>query len=214
MAVIDELPANGSLVGNNRLREAAGLSQKEYQEAVDDLLDMGLVRTGPGRGGSLGLIVADGRKGPSAEPKARDKRSGRPGTAPTRTNYQPAPSPRSGTSPSAPKRNGLAEPLGFEATLWKAADKLRGSMDASEYKHVVLGLIFLKYVDDAFTERREELAAELEADGITGDDAEPLLESRDEYMAKGVFWVPPESRWEYLQASARQPEIGKLQSHR
>jgi type I restriction enzyme M protein len=102
------------------------------------------------------------------------------------------------------------EPLGFEDTLWKAADKLRGSMDSSEYKHVVLGLVFLKYVDDAFGERRAQLAADLEADGIPGDQTEVLLESRDEYTAEGVFWVPPEARWEYLQANAKQPEIGKL----
>jgi len=103
-----------------------------------------------------------------------------------------------------------AGPLGFEDTLWKTADKLRGSMDASEYKHVVLGVVFLKYVDDAFAERRTQLAQELEADGITGEAAEELLESRDEYTAQGVFWVPPEARWEYLQARAKQPEIGKM----
>jgi type I restriction enzyme M protein len=102
------------------------------------------------------------------------------------------------------------DPLGFEDTLWKAADKLRGSMDSSEYKHVVLGLVFLKYIDDAFGERRAQLAADLEADGITGDQAEELLESRDEYTAEGVFWVPPEARWEFLQAKAKQPEIGKI----
>jgi type I restriction enzyme M protein len=83
-------------------------------------------------------------------------------------------------------------------------------MDSSEYKHVVLGLVFLKYVDDAFGERRAQLAADLQSDGITGEQAEELLESRDEYTAEGVFWVPPEARWEYLQASAKQPEIGKL----
>ncbi len=105
-------------------------------------------------------------------------------------------------------RNG--EPLGFEDTLWKAADKLRGSMDASEYKHVVLGLVFLKYIDDAFTERREKLAADLAEEGITGEHANDLLESRDEYTAEGVFWVPPEARWEFLQSKAKQPEIGKL----
>ena len=90
------------------------------------------------------------------------------------------------------------EPLGFEDTLWKAADKLRGSMDSSEYKHVVLGLVFLKYVDDAFGERRAQLAADLAADDITGEQADELLESRDEYTAEGVFWVPPEARWAYL----------------
>ena len=101
-------------------------------------------------------------------------------------------------------------PLGFEDTLWKAADKLRGSMDASEYKHVVLGLIFLKYIDDAFVEFRESLEADLAADGITGEEARELLESRDEYTGEGVFWVLPEARWGYLQDRAKQPEIGKL----
>jgi type I restriction enzyme M protein len=112
--------------------------------------------------------------------------------------------------PTRNTRSKHAEPLGFEETLWKAADKLRGSMDSSEYKHVVLGLVFLKYVDDAFGERRAQLEKELAADGITGAQVTDLLESRDEYTSKGVFWVPPESRWEYLLASAKQPEIGKL----
>ena len=102
------------------------------------------------------------------------------------------------------------KPLGFEDTLWKAADKLRGSMDSSEYKHVVLGLIFLKYVEDAFEERRITLKEELAADGVTGPAADELLESRDEYTAEGVFWVPPEARWLYLRERAKQPEIGKL----
>jgi type I restriction enzyme M protein len=105
-------------------------------------------------------------------------------------------------------RNG--EPLGFEDTLWKAADKLRGSMDASEYKHVVLGLVFLKYIDDAFAARRAQLSADLATGGIVGEAAEELLESRDEYTAEGVFWVPHEARWDYLQSNAKQPEIGKL----
>jgi type I restriction enzyme M protein len=105
------------------------------------------------------------------------------------------------------------EPLGFEDILWKAADKLRGSMDSSEYKHVVLGLIFLKYVEDAFEERRSGLMAELAADGLTGAEAERLAESRDEYTAEGVFWVPAEARWGYLRERAKQPEIGKLIDH-
>ncbi len=68
------------------------------------------------------------------------------------------------------------EPLGFEDALWKPADKLRGSMDASEYKHVVLGLIFLKYIDDSSSERREKLAADLTAEGFKGDALADLLE--------------------------------------
>jgi type I restriction enzyme M protein len=90
--------------------------------------------------------------------------------------------------------------LGFEQTLWQAADKLRGHMDAAEYKHVVLGLIFLKYISDAFQERHEALKQEPHADP----------EDRDEYTAENVFWVPKKARWLHLQANAKQPTIGKL----
>jgi type I restriction enzyme M protein len=90
--------------------------------------------------------------------------------------------------------------LRFEATLWQAADKLRGNLDASEYKHVVLGLIFLKYISDAFEEKRQQLLLDPEADP----------EDRDEYLADNVFWVPLEARWERLQANAKQPSIGTL----
>lgn len=99
---------------------------------------------------------------------------------------------------------------GFEDALWAAADKLRGTVDAAEYKHVVLGLLFLKYVSDAFESRRDALRAELQKDGITGAQIEPLLESRDEYTAEHVFWIPPESRWSNLRAQARRPNIAIL----
>jgi type I restriction enzyme M protein len=89
--------------------------------------------------------------------------------------------------------------LGFEEKLWKAADKLRSNMDAAEYKHVVLGLIFLKYISDSFEEKRKELEKDKEAD----------LEDRDEYTADNIFWVPKKARWEFIQSSAKQPEIGK-----
>jgi len=92
--------------------------------------------------------------------------------------------------------------LGFEQTLWLAADKLRNNMDAAEYKHVVLGLIFLKYISDAFAERHAALEAEAE-EGADPEDA-------DEYRAANVFWVPPKARWEHLQKNAKQPTIGKL----
>jgi len=77
--------------------------------------------------------------------------------------------------------------------LWKAADTLRGQIDAAEYKHVVLGLLFLKYISDSFEARREELKTELGADGISGKQLDGLLENRDEYTAERVFWVPPEA---------------------
>jgi type I restriction enzyme M protein len=95
-------------------------------------------------------------------------------------------------------------------TLWQAADKLRGSIDASEYKGVVLGFIFLKYISDAFEARRSKLAEELNADGIKGEEAERLLESRDEYTAENIFWVPPEARWGNIQNQAKQPNIARL----
>ena len=88
---------------------------------------------------------------------------------------------------------------GHEAELWAMADALRGSMDAAEYKHVVLGLIFLKYISDAFEERHAAVLAEL------GEDA---TEDRDEYIAENVFWVPPEARWAHLKAQARQSTVG------
>jgi type I restriction enzyme M protein len=100
--------------------------------------------------------------------------------------------------------------LDYADTLWQAADKLRGTVDAAEYKHVVLGLLFLKYVSDSFETRRGQLKEELEADGIKGAHLESLLESRDEYTAERVFWVPPESRWQHLQNQATRPEIATL----
>lgn len=92
--------------------------------------------------------------------------------------------------------------VGYEAQLWQMADTLRGGMDAAEYKHVVLGLIFLKYISDAFEEHHEQLLAE-EKKGADPEDP-------DEYRAVNIFWVPPEARWSHLKAQARQPTIGQL----
>src|SRR5437879_2094305 len=88
--------------------------------------------------------------------------------------------------------NSTAANLGFEAKLWQAADALRNNMDAAEYKHVVLGLIFLKYISDAF----EAKHAELESQKAEGADAE----DPDEYRAVSIFWVPKEARWAHLKA--------------
>jgi type I restriction enzyme M protein len=100
------------------------------------------------------------------------------------------------------KNNGTSANLGFEAKLWAAADALRNNMDAAEYKHVVLGLIFLKYISDAFEAKHAELTAQKK------QGADP--EDRDEYRAASIFWVPTEARWQYLKASAPQPTIGTL----
>lgn len=91
--------------------------------------------------------------------------------------------------------------LGFEQKLWTAADKMRNNMDAAEYKHVVLGLIFLKYISDSFEQVYNELENDPESLGP---------EERDEYVMRRVFWVPKEARWQYLQDNAKQPEIGRI----
>lgn len=108
------------------------------------------------------------------------------------------------------RRNGEAQKkpnnganLGFEQKLWQAADKMRGHMDSAEYKHVVLGLIFLKYISDAFQEKYRQLTLLKQTEHANPED-------RDEYTAENVFWVPKEARWAHLRDHAKQPTIGKL----
>lgn len=90
--------------------------------------------------------------------------------------------------------------IGFEETLWKSADKLRGSMDSAEYKYVVLGLIFMKYISDKFETKYEELVEE----------GAGFEEDRDEYESENIFWVPKEARWGYLKDNAKDPKIGQI----
>lgn len=104
----------------------------------------------------------------------------------------------------------------LKKTLWAAADKLRANMDAAEYKHIVLGLIFLKYISDTFQGRRDELASrfadpddEYYLDGADAHDVAGELEDRDYYREVNVFWVPEAARWESLRAQAKQADIGK-----
>ena len=99
----------------------------------------------------------------------------------------------------AKKTDNTAE-IGFEEQIWKAADKLRGNLDASEYKNVVLGLIFLKYISDKFEQRYQELVEE----------GEGFEEDRDEYTYQNIFFVPQGARWETIAAAAHTPEIGKV----
>jgi type I restriction enzyme M protein len=103
-------------------------------------------------------------------------------------------------------------PEEIRAILWKAADQLRGSMDAAQYKEFVLGLVFLKYVSDAFAERREEIVAELEEDGISEHRWDAFLEDQDSYSEENVFWVPSRARWNHIaENAASAPEgVGKL----
>lgn len=90
--------------------------------------------------------------------------------------------------------------IGFEEKIWQAADRMRGHIDPSEYKNVVLGLIFLKYISDRFEQKHAELVAE----------GEGFEEDRDEYEADGIFWVPRDARWEAVASAAHAPEVGKV----
>ena len=105
-------------------------------------------------------------------------------------------------SKSAKQSQTQSATVGYEAELWAMADTLRNNMDAAEYKHVVLGLIFLKYISDAFEEHHAQLKAE------KSQGADP--EDPDEYRAHNIFWVPPEARWSHLKAQAKQPTIGEM----
>ncbi|MCC7111055.1 MAG: SAM-dependent DNA methyltransferase [Deltaproteobacteria bacterium] len=131
-------------------------------------------------------MQADRREGHTVAAKKKKKSAG-----------DAAPRARNAKAP----KNGPGD-LGFEATLWAAADKLRNNMDAGEYKHVCLGLIFLKYISDSFLEKHTAL----EADKKHGADPE----DKDEYRAEGVFWVPKLARWPTILAKAKSPEIGKV----
>lgn len=181
VAVLTEL---GGSAGNGRLREALQWQEATYNAVKDDLVADGIIIPGRGRGGSVTLQTADVTE--VAKPAAI---------------AAPAPTSSAKPSPVKPARpKGNNGDLGFEAELFKTADKLRGNMEPSDYKHVALGLIFLKHISDSFEAKRAELLADY-PDGA---------EDPDEYAAENVFWVPKEARWSHLQANAKQPSIGKM----
>jgi type I restriction enzyme M protein len=199
-AILKELPKDGTAVGNQSLqtriaeRLDAKVKEDDYFAARNALIEEGKLETGRGRGGSVKRVVQAAPTVPTApiepQPAAVKPTRQRP-TAPAKAR-------------AAGKANSSAANLGFEAKLWLAADKLRNNMDAAEYKHVVLGLIFLKYISDTFEEHRAKLI-----EG-KGDYAGANPEDPDEYKAENVFWVPAEARWSHLQANAKQSTIGKL----
>jgi len=143
--------------------------------------------------------------GEDAAPSGRARRAGDSGAS-----AAAAPAERK-------RRSAKAKPArSLEQTLWDAADKMRGNLEAAEYKHVALGLVFLKYVSDAFETRRRWLehatADPANADYYVPNPAkrDEIVEARDEYTAENVFWIPPEARWTWLQDRAKQPDIGVL----
>jgi len=173
IAALTEL---GGSAGNGRLREILACDEATYDAVKAALIVDGLVTPERGRGGSVSLAGAAGATVAEAAPAPPREKSARA------------------------RSNGNGGNLGFEADLFKAADKLRGNMEPSDYKHVALGLIFLKHISDSFEAKRAELLADY-PDGA---------EDPDEYAGENVFWVPKEARWSHLQANAKQPSIGKM----
>jgi type I restriction enzyme M protein len=197
--LLEVLPTDGSTMGNLSAREALSraaerqISDEEYEAIRDKALALGLVVKGRGRGGSIAL--AEGIEGGSR--------------------YE-APAAPIGNGNGRGRAKKEAPAKDFKAVLWAAADKLRAQMDAAEYKHLVLGLIFLKYISDTFVEHQQkvlEMVSNPESDYYLGDDPadhQSALEDRDYYTQENVFWVPQDARWESLRARAKQPDIGQL----
>jgi type I restriction enzyme M protein len=193
-AFVVALAKLGGSAGNGRLRETLGWDEGTYEAVKEDRVRGGAVTAGRGRGGSVTLASAlAGRADLTVEDFS-----------------ELTASPRTLSEGSAPAKSAKSNggPLGVEAELFKAADKLRGNMEPSDYKHVALGLIFLKHISETFETKRAELLLE-DLTVQEGTKVKPS-EDRDEYAAESVFWVPPTARWSHLQANAKQPSIGKM----
>ena len=196
--LLEVLPGDGSTMGNQSAREALSraaerpISEEEYSAVKDRLVGLGLILKGQGRGGSVRL--AEGIEGGSR--------------------YEAPSAPAAGNGRGRAKKEAPAKD--FKAVLWATADKLRAQMDAAEYKHLVLGLIFLKYISDTFAAQQGKVLQTVsnpESDFYLGDDPadhQAALEDRDYYTQENVFWVPADARWESLRARAKQPDIGQL----
>ena len=194
--VLALVPEDGSSMGNQSLYERLKadlpqVTEEAYKAARDALVEQGLLAKGRGRGGSVSRAGASGQaRAVTAAPRASKEK---PAKAESNTTLQ-----------------------SLEKTLWATADKLRANMDAAEYKHIVLGLIFLKYISDSFAARRDELTARFQNPDdeyyLWDSDDELLaeeLEDRDYYREVNAFWVPEPARWDALRAAAKQPDIGK-----
>jgi len=218
-ALLAAVPIDGSSIGNQTLFERLKaqlpeISEEQLWAARDALIEQGVLVKGRGRGGSVLRAQASGSSlADQVLNKARER------MAPVNTEevsagyvVQAAAAVKKAKAPKQPA-TGIED---MKKTLWATADKLRANMDAAEYKHIVLGLIFLKYISDSFAGRRAELEHKLldENDDyyLGDDDPEALnaeLEDRDYYREVNVFWVPEVARWESIRAAAKQVDIGK-----
>lgn len=218
-ALLAAVPADGSSIGNQSLLERLRgqfpeLAEEAFLAARDALIEQGVLVKGRGRGGSVLRAQASGSSlADQVLNKARER------MAPVNTEEASASYVVEAASAMRKGKAVKQQATSIEAmekTLWATADKLRANMDAAEYKHIVLGLIFLKYISDSFAGRRAELEHKLldENDDyyLGDDDPEALnaeLEDRDYYREVNVFWVPEVARWESIRAAAKQVDIGK-----
>lgn len=220
-ALLAAVPADGSTIGNQSLLEVLRgqfpqVSEDEFWAVRDALIEAGELAKGRGRGGAVKRTQAEEGASLSLAEQALSK---------ARERFEPAniaeasatyltEAAASVRSPAKQQASSTLQDM--QKTLWATADKMRANMDAAEYKHIVLGLIFLKYISDSFAGRRTELERKLsdEQDDyyLGSDDPELInaeLEDRDYYKEVNVFWVPAVARWESLRAAAKQVDIGK-----
>jgi len=216
-ALLAAVPGAGS-IGNQSLFEQlhgqfAELTEEQFWVARDALIEQGMLVKGRGRGGSVLRAQAGGSLAEQVLNNVRERMA--PAAVEEASAGYVVDAVKSGHKGKAARLQATSL-AAMEKTLWATADKLRANMDAAEYKHIVLGLIFLKYISDSFAGRRAELEAKFadeNDDYYLGDDDPELLaaelEDRDYYREVNVFWVPEVARWESIRGAAKQVDIGK-----
>ena len=198
-ALFDLTPADGSSMGNQKLRERLGWDEARYLAARQPLLDAGKLTTGKGRGGSVRRVEAG-----VLYPTAAREKSTRPPAAMPELALDLPPAAPAAAEPTRGRKKAAAPPAAaagktLEAQLWDAANKMRGAVPPTDYMHVCLGLVFLRYLSAAFARKEAELR----------ETPYTAIDDPEEYQADNVFWVPLEARWTTLQDHARSADIGK-----
>ena len=199
--LFSHLPADGSSIVNGALRDLLGWGEPRYLTARQPLIDSGKITTGKGRGGSVRRVEAGVVYLTAAKARATRKPAAEvPELAPG----DPAPEPDdAAAAPARARKKAAAKAAApaktLEAQLWDAADKMRGAVPPTDYMHVCLGLVFLRYLSAAFSRKESELRETPYA----------VMDDPEEYQADNVFWVPLEARWSFLQDHDRSADIGK-----
>jgi len=218
-ALLAAVPTDGSAIGNQTLsdqlrQQFATLTDEEFWAVRDALIEEGVLAKGRGRGGAVKRAQAVSLAEQTLQRVREQRESSGDEVAEVSGNYLTQAVAAVKAKPAKVQAATSIEAM--EKTLWATADKLRANMDAAEYKHIVLGLIFLKYISDSFAGRRAELERKLADinDDYYLDDNDPEaleaeLEDRDYYKEVNVFWVPGVARWESIRAAAKQVDIGK-----